>query len=87
MLIIAWVEAGADPGDGRHDGAGRAGRVGAATTAAQIPINCTVTPIVAAFWIARIICNFLTAHARYREKREGCRTGQHRSNTGNYASP
>jgi len=81
VLIVAWVETGADPGDGRHDGAGRAGRMGTAATAAEIPINRTVAPIVAAFRIARIVGDFLTAHTRDGEKRESGGTGQHSPDT------
>lgn len=76
MLVVPGVEAGANPGDGGHDGAGRARIMCAAAAAAEIPVNGAVAPIVAALRVTGIVRDFLTAHPGDRQKWEGRRTSE-----------
>ena len=71
LLIVAGIEAGADPRNGRHDRAGWAGRVRAAAATAQIAVNRTIAPIVTRARIARIIAWVFGADARDGQEREG----------------
>ncbi len=85
MLVVAGVKARPDPGDRGHDRSGRAGSVGAATTAAQITVNGTVAPIVAALPVAGIVGDFFSADAGDREQGKCCRTSQYGPEAGNHA--
>lgn len=87
MLVITGIEAGADPGDGRHHSAGRAGRMRATTAAAQIAIYRAVSPIIARCRITGIVGWIFRAHAGDRQKRKGCNPDKRRADTGDDTPP